>query len=705
MSLGAGGMGVVYEAFDRERSVPRRAQDPAHARARRRCSASRTSSARSRTSSTRTWSASASCSRRTAAGSSPWSSSTASTSSTTCGRDRGRTIDDRSRVGQEAAHDVPPHQAAAPAAGAERPDRSRRLGRRTAAGGHRRAAQPARPGRRPSTRPRCATRCAPARARGSPRCTPPARCTATSSRRTSSSPRAAASCCSTSAWSRDAASAATGADVASSAPPAYMAPEQAAAARSGPRPTGTRRRHALRGADRPAPFDGRALAGARRTSSARSPRRRHARRPGLPADLDALCVDLLGATRAARPTGARGAAPPRRRGGPDAAGPVGAAAPLRRAPPRAARARWTRPSTTPSPARRVGAVLVARRVGHGQERAGPALPRATSAATRRRRPRGRCYERESVPYKALDGVIDALSRYLAAAAAPARLHALLPARRRAARRRSSPCCAERRARRPTATPRPRRPANPRELRAPRRRRAARAAARIADRAGRSCSPSTTCSGATATASACSPICCAPGARRCSCSDHAHRHRGAPQLRRAPRQPLARHPPPGAAEDEAGVPATPCSCRAEVRVLEVRDLPAEESRELVRMLLRGSDMPESTATEALAAEAGGHPLFIDALVRYRLSRQGEASPARLDDILWARMERSALGPPPARARRRRRRPLALDAAAPCPPTPSSSIASSPRCGARASSAAPPAARAPSSRTTTACARRL
>ena len=97
----------------------------------------------------------------------------------------------------------------------------------------------------------------------------------------------------------------------------------------------------------------------------------------------------------------------------------------------------------------------------------------------------------------------------------------------------------------------------------------------------------------------------------------------------------RPPPP---KDEAGVTGNALLLQGEVRVLEVRDLPAEESRELVRMLLRGSDMPESTATEALAAEAGGHPLFIDALVRYRLSRQGEASPARLDDILWARMER-------------------------------------------------------------------
>jgi len=39
--------------------------------------------------------------------------------------------------------------------------------------------------------------------------------------------------------------------------------------------------------------------------------------------------------------------------------------------------------------------------------------------------RGRCYERESVPYKAVDGVIDSLSRYLKTLAGP-QVKALLP---------------------------------------------------------------------------------------------------------------------------------------------------------------------------------------------------------------------------------------------------------------------------------------
>ena len=81
-----------------------------------------------------------------------------------------------------------------------------------------------------------------------------------------------------------------------------------------------------------------------------------------------------------------------------------------------------------------------------------------------------------------------------------------------------------------------------------------------------------------------------------------------------------------------------------RVLELRPLSAGESRELVEVLLRRSSLRGAGVAEAITAEAGGHPLLLDALVRHRSAQGSDGGPVRLEEMLWARIERLA---PPAR----------------------------------------------------------
>ncbi|MEP7120388.1 MAG: AAA family ATPase [Byssovorax sp.] len=83
----------------------------------------------------------------------------------------------------------------------------------------------------------------------------------------------------------------------------------------------------------------------------------------------------------------------------------------------------------------------------------------------------------------------------------------------------------------------------------------------------------------------------------------------------------------------------------VRKLTVGRLPRGEARELISLLLGAAAVaghPEVVDVDALAEEGGGHPLFLDALVRHRLSQSGDVGLVRLDDALRARIER--LDPP-------------------------------------------------------------
>jgi serine/threonine protein kinase/tetratricopeptide (TPR) repeat protein len=132
--------------------------------------------------------------------------------------------------------------------------------------------------------------------------------------------------------------------------------------------------------------------------------------PALPADLDALCGELLRVNPALRPTGAeilsrlrvRKEASPKR--GSTSLGPVfvGRDAELG-----ALRLGFASVRKTPIAMLVHGESGVGKSalVRHFVERLGQADERAVVLA-------GRCYERESVPYKAFDGVVDALASWM-----------------------------------------------------------------------------------------------------------------------------------------------------------------------------------------------------------------------------------------------------------------------------------------------------
>jgi tRNA A-37 threonylcarbamoyl transferase component Bud32 len=79
---------------------------------------------------------------------------------------------------------------------------------------------------------------------------------------------------------------------------------------------------------------------------------------------------------------------------------------------------------------------------------------------------------------------------------------------------------------------------------------------------------------------------------------------------------------------------------DVRHLHLEPLPPVDARELIRSLLEAAAPASDVDREidSILAEAKGHPLFIDELVRHRaLHREGSA-PTRLDDALWERATR-------------------------------------------------------------------
>ena len=342
--------------------------------------------------------------------------------------------------------------------------------------------------------------------------------------------------------------------------------------------------------------------------------------PEVPADLDRLCVDLLKIDPDARPTGreilrrlnADDAAMPSVLGG---QGPhfVGRARELGALRDAFERIRDGRALTVFVEGESgVGKSALARRFT--EQLLGDESGAVVFA--------GRCYERESVPYKAVDGVVDALSRYLTRLD-PSEIARLLPSQagligqvfpvmRRVAAIAQAP--------RP-----PLDQLDPQELRA-------RIFFALRDLFGRLAKRR--------------PLVLLVDDLQWADADSLQL---LAELMRPPEPPplllvatvrTASEYGPGAATTETLAEWI----SGELRHVAIASLPSSDAKRLVELLVdearqAGAELPLDVAR--VAREAGGHPLFIDELVRCKLVL-GDAAPERLDDALWARIGRLETG---------------------------------------------------------------
>ncbi|RMH44831.1 MAG: serine/threonine-protein kinase PknK [Deltaproteobacteria bacterium] len=78
--------------------------------------------------------------------------------------------------------------------------------------------------------------------------------------------------------------------------------------------------------------------------------------------------------------------------------------------------------------------------------------------------------------------------------------------------------------------------------------------------------------------------------------------------------------------------------ADIRHVHLGPLPPAEARELAAVLLREADVDPRAGADAIAHEARGHPLFIDELVQHAVSLGGaHIALPDLDAALWSRIE--------------------------------------------------------------------
>ncbi|MFT3766669.1 MAG: AAA family ATPase [Minicystis sp.] len=239
---------------------------------------------------------------------------------------------------------------------------------------------------------------------------------------------------------------------------------------------------------------------------------------------------------------------------------------------------------------------------------------------------GRCYERESVPYKAVDGIIDALSRFLSSLPEDD-LATVLP-RQRGLVGQVFPVM--RRIEAVAQAPRPEPGAlDPLVLRA----RLFFALRDLFTRLGER-----------------RPVVLAIDDLQWADADSlalladVMRHPGAPRLLLVATMRTALASEKRAAEARGEVVAmrsideVVAMMSGDVRRLSIEALPPNDARVLVDALLRDAGADAEVLAESVAAEAGGHPLFIDELVRHRLLLGEHAGPLRLTEALRARITR-------------------------------------------------------------------
>jgi serine/threonine protein kinase/tetratricopeptide (TPR) repeat protein len=405
--------------------------------------------------------------------------------------------------------------------------------------------------------------------------------------------------------------------------PAYMAPEQVTDESLEPSADwyalGVLLYQALTGT---VPFRGPALYVLQRKLNAdAAPARRMA--PGVPPDLDDLCAALLQRDPRARPTGVDIL----RRLSIDGGGRAAATDSLASHASHAAR-----PQDSTFVGRATELLAIARAFVDVQRRGAPisVVVQGESGVGKSRLVRrfldgvrqdapgtlvlvGRCYERESVPYKAFDGVIDTLARELARRADD-QVAALLPADL-AAIVHVFPVLQGL----PAAAPLSDRPAmDPIELR----QRAFGALRELLARLTKQAPVIVTID----------DVQWADDDSRALVAD-VLRPPDAPRLLLV----VTLRSSGGAGEEAARSARFAEALPGDVRRVDIAGLAPGDARELAARLLERAGMRAAESAAVIAREAEGHPLFIDALVRHDAMRPGDLERAvHLEEALWSRI---------------------------------------------------------------------